>query len=97
MSDKQGADDSANITGREYDDWHYEQMSMREIEPPPSQRVDPMLYRYVVWALAAIGGVGMLGILILAALGIEPPAAVGTIATSCIVGLVALLSTPSKA
>jgi len=97
MNDKQGADDSANITGQEYDDWHYENLyATRDVEPPPSQRVDPLLYRYVVWFLGGIAAVGVIGTLLLAAFGVEVPAAVGTAVASCIVGLVALLSTPAQ-
>lgn len=68
----------------------------REIEPPPSQRVDPLLYRLVVGILGAVSIIGVGGYVVLAAMLIPIPDGLGQITTASIVGLVALLSTPSK-
>jgi hypothetical protein len=53
MSDKQGADDSANMTV-EYDDWHYEARDARDIDPVPTQKQAPHLYDWATIGLIAI-------------------------------------------
>lgn len=49
------------------------------------------LYQVAVWALAITVGMGLLGIIILAVMGREAPSMIGSIVTTALVGLVAML------
>jgi hypothetical protein len=67
-------------------------VELKAVEPVPEQRVDPLLYRMVVGALALALLLTVLGGLILAGLGVEvPPAiiAVGAAAGGALGGLLA--------
>jgi len=72
-------------------------VAVREVEPPPSQQTDPLLYRMVVGALALALLLTILGGLILAALGIEVSAAIIAIGAASGGALGGLLApSPSK-
>lgn len=68
----------------------------RSVEPVPEQRVDPLLYRMVVGALAGALLLTVLGGLILAGLGRELSAALVAIGAGCMGALGGLLA-PSPA
>ena len=55
----------------------------REIEPMPSQQVDPLLYRMIVGALAAALLLVVIGALVLSALKIEVGSAIIGIGSFC--------------
>ena len=62
------------------------------IEPAPTQQVDPLLYRIVIYFLGAISLVAVGGILALAILGKDIPdamTAIGSLAVGGFVGLIA--------
>lgn len=50
-----------------------ERMKIQDIEPIPSQRIDPLLYRIIVGALAFTLIASAIGGLILAGMGIAVP------------------------
>lgn len=64
-----------------------------DVEPAPSQQVDPQLYRYVVWILGAVVLIAMIGGQVLAFTGHDTPelnnslggVAVGALATMLVV------------
>jgi predicted phage tail protein len=49
------------------------------------------LYQVAVWALAIVVGMVTLGLIVLALLGREAPAMLGSLGTTALVGLVAML------
>lgn len=58
-------------------------IAMREIEPMPSQQVDPLLFRLIVGALAIALLLVVVGALVLSGLGIEVSSAIIGIGSFC--------------
>lgn len=52
------------------------------------------LYKVAVWALAVVVLLTVLGIIVLAIMGREAPAMLGSLGTTALVGLVAMLRAP---
>ena len=71
-------------------------MVEQDVEPAPSQAVDPQLYRYVVWILGAVALLAIVGVLVLSALGRDVPEMAGTLGGVAVGALASMLVVSSK-